>query len=345
MKKPNSRTWLFFFVIFVLTFLLATYYFSEIKNEFRALGKVNPYWLIIAVGGQFLTYAFTARIYQELLRSYKLARLPSQWELLKASIISLFFNQTVPSAGVSGNAFLIGFLARFSMSGRLAISLILEELLLFYSAMEVIMLSSMIACLFVYKAFYSFKVVLIAGMLVYLAFGLTVGFAGRRTRLNRLYDVLSRTWMAKKVFKRVSKTMNDGDVLKNDMALWPLIKDNLAVAIRVLFLQLALVAADGLTLFVLFLGIGQHISPFIVLLTLICTKVISIIPFLPGALVLYESSMILFFTTAGVSPGTAVVVTLVYRFLSFWLPMPIGTFLYRQWLKNASADSATSASQ
>lgn len=44
------------------------------------------------------------------------------------------------------------------------------------------------------------------------------------------------------------------------------------------------------------------------------------------------------FASAGVPPGTAIVVTLVYRFLSFWSPMPIGTFLYRQWLKSAPAD-------
>jgi uncharacterized protein (TIRG00374 family) len=129
--------------------------------------------------------------------------------------------------------------------------------------------------------------------------------------------------------------MNESDILGNEILLWPLIKSNLPMATRVFFLQLAVIAADGFTLYVLFLGMNQPISPFIVLLALICTKVISLIPFLPGSLVLYESSMSFFFASAGVPPGTAIVVTLVYRFLSFWCPIPIGTFLYRHWLKNA----------
>ncbi len=327
-----------FFILFVLLFGLAVYYFSEIKNEFRLLERVNPYWLIAALCGQFMTYFFTALIYQLLLKAYRLPRLPGRWDLLKASIISLFFNQTVPSAGISGNTFLVNFLARFNLSRTPAISLILEELLIFYSAMEAIIISLLIACMFVYRSFYSFKGVLTAGILIYLAFSLVVSFAGRKNMLTRLYDKVSKARLVKKLFKSINKKMSESDILKNEVLVWPLIKSNIPMAIRVFFLQLAVVAADGFTLYVLFLGIGHPISPFIVLLTLICTKVISILPFLPGSLVLYESSMSFFFASAGVPAGTAIVVTLVYRFLSFWFPMPVGTFLYRQWLKNAPSE-------
>ncbi|HVU94156.1 MAG TPA: lysylphosphatidylglycerol synthase transmembrane domain-containing protein [Puia sp.] len=339
MKTVKTRSWLLFFIFFVLVFVLAVYYFSEIKNEFRQLEKVNPYWLIAALCGQLMTYLFTAMIYRLLLTAYKMPRLPGRWELLKASIISLFFNQTVPSAGISGNTFLISFLARFDLSRTPAISLILEELLIFYSAMEAIIISLLAACLVVYKPFYSFKGVLTAGILVYLGFGLAVAFAGRKNMLSRLYDRFSRAGIVKKLFKSISKRMSENDILKNDIPLWPLIKNNLPTTIRAFFLQLAVVAADGLTLYVLFLGMGHPISPVVVLLTLICTKIISLLPFLPGSLVLYESSMSFFFARAGVAPGTAIVVTLVYRFLSFWAPMPVGTFLYRQWLKKAPADA------
>lgn len=237
-----------------------------------------------------------------------------------------------------GNTFLISFLARFNLARTSTISLILEELLLFYSAMEAIIASLLIACLFVYKSFYSFKGVLAAGIFVYLAFGLMVTFAGRKNRLSHLYDKVSKSRVAKKLFKNISKRIDESAILKNEIQLWPLIKSNMLTSVKVFFLQLAVVAADGLTLYVLFLGMGHPVSPFIVLLTLICTKIISILPFLPGSLVLYESSMSFFFANAGVPPGTAIVATIVYRFLSFWSPMPVGTFLYRQWLKNAPAD-------
>jgi uncharacterized protein (TIRG00374 family) len=314
------------------------YYFSDIKNEFRLLKKVNPYWLVAAVCGQFLTYILTAEIYHLLLKAYNLPRVPRKRDLLKASIILLFFNQTVPSAQISGNTFLISFLARFKLSRTPAISIILEELLVFYSAMEAIMISLLIGCMFVVRAFYSFKGVLIAGILVYLAFGLVVAFAGRKNTLSRLYDKVARSPFIRKLFKNINKDMNENDILRNEILLWPLIKSNIPAIVRVFFVQLAVIAADGFTLYVLFWGMGQDISPFVVLLTLICTKVISIVPFLPGSLILYESSMTFFFMRAGVFAGTALVVTLVYRFLSFWLPMPFGTFLYRQWLKGSPSE-------
>ncbi|HEY6063496.1 MAG TPA: hypothetical protein VIV35_07795, partial [Chitinophagaceae bacterium] len=51
--------------------------------------------------------------------------------------------------------------------------------------------------------------------------------------------------------------------------------------------------------------------------------------------ILYEGSMTFFYVHFGVPVAVAAVATLLYRALSFWLPIPVGFFLYRR-LQNSS---------
>lgn len=294
--------------------MLAIYYFSEIKNELKLLKKVNPFWLAAAICWQIMTYYLSALIYGHLLKPYRLPRPPRLWDLFRAAVISLFFNQAVPSAGISGNTFLIDFLSRYHMPRAQVIAVIVRELLIFYAAMEVVILGLLMACMLIYKSFVTFKSTLAAGMVIYLAFGLLIIFAGKKGLVRRLFE---------KILKMPPEDVQPLSGLSAGRA----------GAWKVFSFQLLVIAADAATLYALFLGLGYPVAPFIVLLTLISTRIITLVPFLPGGLILYEGSMSLFFANAGIPAGTAVVVTLVYRLLSFWLPMPVGTFLYRRWLK------------
>src|SRR5436190_4014577 len=65
-----------------------------------------------------------------------------------------------------------------------------------------------------------------------------------------------------------------------------------------------------------------HISPH--------TKIISILPVSPGALILFEGSMTFFFAGMGIGVSVAVIVTLLYRALSFWSPIFLGLVLYKK---------------
>jgi len=97
-----------------------------------------------------------------------------------------------------------------------------------------------------------------------------------------------------------------------------------------IILQFCIFMSDAFTIFSLFKGLGITVTILEVSTGFILTKIISILPFLPGALILYEGSMTFFFSRMGINLGTAVVVTLLYRALSFWLPILLGFFLYRK---------------
>jgi uncharacterized protein (TIRG00374 family) len=323
-------------VLFALVVGFVIYYFSQIKEELKLLEKVNPWWLAVAIGSQFLTYLFTAGVYQVLVKAFRAPALPRLASLLKASIVSLFFNQTIPSAGISGNTFLFTFLARFNIAKAQIISLILTELLLFYAAMEALIILLLTACLFVYPSLPAFKGTLAAGIAVYAAFALGIYFAGNKEFLRRQYEKLKKIKVMARLVERLKKKLPIAMIPPGGIAFPAFIRNEKTAALKVFFLQLLITGADVLTLQAIILGVGSTASFLIVLITLVSTRIISILPFLPGSLVLYESSMSFFFVKAGLPLGIAIMITLVYRLLSFWVPIPIGTIFYRRWLKSGS---------
>jgi uncharacterized protein (TIRG00374 family) len=335
-EKLFTRSQLFFIILSVLLIVFVIYYFPEIRKEIRMLKKVNIYWLIAAIISQFLTYFFTAFIYRFLLAAHKLKPAPGLWDLLKASLISLFFNQTVPSAGVSGNTFIFNFLSKLNIKVTQIISVILGELLIFYAAMEVIIMILLLVCLFFFKVRRFVAVTLAIGLAVYLVFAIFIALAGRKRSIDLLFKKIQKIKFIKKIFEKLSEKIEQQGISKTEVNVLTLIEKNKGQALKAFLFQLFVVAADAFTLYALFSGLGIPVSPFVVVRGLISTRIISLIPFLPGSLILYESSMTFFFKSLAVPFGAAAIVTLIYRLLSFWVPIPVGLFLYRRWQqKNA----------
>lgn len=331
-KILRSRSWIFFFILFVLVFGFAIYYFSEIEKEIKFLESINPFWLIIAVAAQFLTYLFTAITYRLFLGISNLQSLPGLWSLIKASMISLFFNQAMPSAGISGNTFFFSYLLKLKVKFSQILSVILAEFLTLYIAMDILALVLLIANYFFYTTAHAINITLLIGVTVYFIFFILIVFAGRKKSLEFLLRKIQNFKLTRKLFKAWIEKLQEHN-LDTNIRLISLLRVNKMVVGAAIVGQFLLILADALTLYALFYGLGIPVAFFIVLLVLMSTKIVSLLPFLPGSLVLYESSMSLFFSTMGVPLGTAIIATMVYRLLSFWLPMPVGLFLYRKWLK------------
>jgi uncharacterized protein (TIRG00374 family) len=92
-----------------------------------------------------------------------------------------------------------------------------------------------------------------------------------------------------------------------------------AVGVSVLrwFLEFGVVMA---TLF----GLSTNPDPALTLLAFAAASLLSLLPFTPGGLGFVEAGLTATLALAGVSTADAVVTTLVYRLLTFWLPLPIG---------------------
>ena len=325
-----SGSKIFFYILSVGIFVFVAIYFTEIKKDVKLFEKINPLWLCLALLGQAATYLFGALVFRQLLSSFKIKIKRAIWTLVQVNIVTLFFNQTVPSAGISGNTFFFNFLRKKKVPIHQSVSVISTELLTFYAAMEIIIVAIFIIILFFVKAPTLFMIISGVGFLVYLVFGLAVEFLSRERLIKKIYKKINSLKIFRKLATRI-KTSLSGNVSFSDVTS-PLqfYRQNKMVIVQAVLLQIFIFSADGFTIFCLFKGLGVSYKVLAVPVAFVLTKIISLLPVSPGALILYEGSMVFFFSRLGVNLNAAIVVTLAYRALSFWLPIFLGLFLYRK---------------
>jgi uncharacterized protein (TIRG00374 family) len=71
-------------------------------------------------------------------------------------------------------------------------------------------------------------------------------------------------------------------------------------------------------------GLSAEPDPALVLLAFVVASVLGLLPFTPGGLGFVEAGLAATLAVAGITTGDALVATLVYRLLTFWLPIPLG---------------------
>ena len=71
-------------------------------------------------------------------------------------------------------------------------------------------------------------------------------------------------------------------------------------------------------------GLSADPNPALVFLAFVVASVLGLLPFTPGGLGFVEAGLAATLALAGISTGDALVATLVYRLLTFWLPIPFG---------------------
>ncbi len=97
---------------------------------------------------------------------------------------------------------------------------------------------------------------------------------------------------------------------------------------------LALIAAlgqralDFAALLLALYASGARVAPLLVLLAYAVAQILMIIPITPGGLGFVELGLVGFLGLAGVEAGPAILATLAYRLVSYWLPLPVGAGAY-----------------
>jgi uncharacterized protein (TIRG00374 family) len=92
-------------------------------------------------------------------------------------------------------------------------------------------------------------------------------------------------------------------------------------------------AFDYASLVAALAAVGAHPRPALVLLAFCTAQLLAQVPVTPGGLGVVEAGLTATLTLAGVSAGDAVLATLAYRLLTYWIPMPLGvaaTVLHRR---------------
>jgi uncharacterized protein (TIRG00374 family) len=81
-------------------------------------------------------------------------------------------------------------------------------------------------------------------------------------------------------------------------------------------------------------ALGAHARPSQVMMVYAVAQALALIPLTPGGLGFVESGMTTLLVLVGVTADQAVVGTLLYRLIAFWLPIPLGALAWAGWRIN-----------
>lgn len=128
-------------------------------------------------------------------------------------------------------------------------------------------------------------------------------------------------------------------------------RDRVATAFKGRWLRAVFAAAanrmfDYAALVAALAAFDVHARPSEVLLAYVVAQALAIIPITPGGVGFVESGLTTLLVVIGVGAGAAAIGTLLYRLVSFWLPIPVGALAWAGWrirLHRRHAEARTTA--
>jgi uncharacterized protein (TIRG00374 family) len=310
--------WLLLPVTAVSLYLLLPSLIS-VFSSWRSLAHLNWYWAGLALLAEIASFVSLWSLDRIALRT-------TNWFAVACAQLSgNAFGRIVPGGGATASAFAVRMLRRAGIEvGRAAAALaastalgIAMTLLLPLLALPAIVGGAPVNRSLVTSAYLGIAVLVLmlaAGGLSFMAdrplalVGGGIQWAVNRTvRRRRNVDMLPQRLLAERDFIRT--TIGER---------W--IAAVLSAAGNIGFDYIALLCALR--------AVGTQPRPSLVLLAYTAAVLLALIPFTPGGLGFVEAGLVGTLTLAGVNPGDALVATLVYRLVTFWLPIPVGGCAY-----------------
>ncbi len=98
--------------------------------------------------------------------------------------------------------------------------------------------------------------------------------------------------------------------------------------------------ADRAALLCSLRAVGAEPRPSLVVLAYTGAELLALIPLTPGGLGFVEAGLVGTLSLAGVAPQDALLATLTYRLVSYWLPIPAGGVAYAAFRRRYPGSSA-----
>jgi uncharacterized membrane protein YbhN (UPF0104 family) len=331
-------------VIFRVLLLLATaisLYFLfpslvDLFTQWHALAHLNPWWLLLAV-------VFEATSVTALWEVQRIAlRTPSWFAVGTSQLAGNAAGNVIPGGGATAGAFAYRLLVRAGVrrenvaAGLAAVSIANMTTIL---AFPVLALPAILGGLRAPHGLLT-TAYIGAGAFVLAVLAGAAAFLWDRPLLavGRAADAVIRLLPGKRDTRGTGeRLLYQRDGLRHAFgARWP-------------FALCAIVAKPGfdyLGLLCCLAAVGARPDPSLVVLAYSGSMLLTLIPFTPGGLGFVEAGLTGLLALAGTTAHQAVVATLAYRLLTFWLPLPLGGIaflLHRRRYGTAGASaSATS---
>ena len=289
-------------------------HFSEAADFVRFARQAHPLWLLTAGAWQVATYGAQAAIWRLVARAAG-SRL-SFADAWRVSLAKQFVDQALPSAGVSGTVFTAGALDARGLSRKAAWTAVAVNLI-------------------------SYNIVYVAGLACALGLG---RLHGRGSALligvSILFTLLSAGLTALMFFlpgrashplsRRLARVpMIPGLVKRLESADRQLVRDPRLMSAAVLW-QMAIVALDTLTLVALIESLGERVEFAGAFVSFMIASLVRSMGLVPGGLGTFEAASVVTLRMTGARLSVALAATVIFRGLTFWLPMVPGLWYARR---------------
>ena len=312
----SSARWFVWFVGAALlagVVLVATR-FSEAKEFAQLAEHARPRWLALAVLLQAATYLAEGEIWRAVVRAGRSTiSVPRAYGL---SVAKLFMDQTVPTGGVSGTILYVQGLQRLGVPRGVA-------------------LAGVVVSTFSYYAAYALCLAL---AIVYAA---TMGdLIGATTSVGVVFLIVSTVFAVVVLLHSgaepgpIARRLARVPFLRSALGLLQEADPSVAHAPRVLaraiLWQLAIVCLDAGTIWAALRAVGATASTEGVFMSYMFSSLFRTLSFVPGGLGTFEAASVFMLRSLGLSVSAALSATLIFRGLSFWLPMIPGMLCARR---------------
>jgi Mg2+-importing ATPase len=308
--------------------VLVALHLAEERAFVALLERVQPWWLLWALALQAATYVAQAEVWRVVL-SRAGAHLPFGIGC-RLSLAKLFVDQALPSLGVSGTVVVTQALVARGEPRPVVMATVAVDLASYFAA-YVLSLAVALAIL-VGKGQASALIVAVAGL--FFVFGTASAIA-----VLSLSGRVPGAWAG-----RLLKVPGIGRAVTLLEEAEPHLARSPSALARATVLQLMIAVLDAATIWVLVRALGTTASPGAVFASFMISSLLRSVGFMPGGLGVFEAASVATLALAGIPVPVGLSATLLFRGLSFWLPMLPGLAFSRR-LAAPPVDATPPASQ
>ena len=315
MSALRARNWLagLLGIAMLGAVVVAVLHFAEEQAFLRLLERAEPAWLFVALALQAATYFAQSATWLIVLRRAG-TRVPFGYAAA-LSLQKLFVDQALPSAGLSGTAAVMQSLEQRGVPRPAVVAAVAVDVGCYFAAYVLCLGAALVVLV---RGGHASSLVVAAAAL-FLLFGAALAatvltLSGRPTgsRLQALQRIPAAG--------HALGLLREAD---------PHLARDPRLLLRATVLQLSIFLLDAATLWVLIRALGVAPSPGAVFASFMLASLLRTVGFMPGGLGTFEAAAVSALTLSGIPPAVSLSATLLFRGLSFWLPMLPGLAIAR----------------
>jgi glycosyltransferase 2 family protein len=323
--RRRLRAGLVFLLLVIALFLLVPRIAGE-RHALELLRDASPWLLAVAVLAEAVSLVLYSALFRRLL--VLLRHTLSLGTALRINLAGLTAAHLFSAGGVGGAALTYRILRKRGLSHATVLIAVIFQNAFAYGVLFALFAVALVGLLLGGDEG-SFAVLFAAAIIMLVVAGAAYGFwllshpTALRRAVRRALAALSRISRRAAVPPAQLEEWIDGVVEG-----WRLLRNHGHGHLRSLAVAAGYWTFDILCLVLVLLAFHQHVQLWSVIVAYAVANAAGTFSPTPGGLGAVEGLLIAFLTGMGLDPAAAVAVTLVYRLINFWLPMPAGAVCY-----------------